>query len=226
MTMLSFQTFPLDEIEQTVAQANGTKEAIRIVSFPVLKDNATVLGIVAELKSSPCEAEETIGRIRISLRSRYGFEPAFITMVQPGQLPQPTPGACDRQAIRLAVLLGTMNEIKTWVADGIAREHLLCPLPEDIKATEKTRASTFKPNTIKSIERWIRHKIHSEYSIPKQLSEMAQSFNELGLSSISQLQIVRDAEKEMAIKIAPTAIWETGTIKNFSEYIFNTYKGK
>jgi|GEM_PF-4944865 hypothetical protein len=224
MTTRYFRTFPLNEIEQTAIQADEAEEGGRIVGFPLLKDEDDVLGIVVEPKCPPPEADRMIERIRTSLISRYGFEPALIVVLHPGQLPQSVSGSYEWQAIRLAVLLGTLGEAKAWVADGIAREHLLCPLQEDTRTAKKDEDSAFRPNTVKSIERWIRNKIHKEYSVPKLQAETARSFNEIGISSISQLQITSDIENALLIKVAPTATWETGTIGKFSEYIFHIYK--
>ena len=225
MTARYFRTAPLNEIEQTAVQASEAEERGRIISFPLVKDGDDVLGIVIEPKCPPSDADRMIERIRASVVSQYGFEPALLVVLSPGQLPQDSSGDDEWQAIRLAVLLGALNETKAWVADGVSREQLLCPLQESTKTAIQDESPAFRPNTIKSIDRWLRNKIHTEYSVPDIQAKTAQSFSEIGINSISQLQIIRDIERTLSIKITPTATWETGTIEEFSKYILQKYRG-
>lgn len=220
----------LDVVEQAAGQADSLLRPQRSVAFPLLTPKSEALGVVVELAVA-CDTvalARLTDRVRHAIRTGSGMDPVLVLVLWPDQIPPPPVSSEARGTIRLAALLETLSEAACWLAEGITRADLCCPIetppPTASSIPSRTLAPAAvpsRPRTARSMERWIRSRLQEIKALPPEAADTAMTLEDLGFGSLAQLQLVRDLEQHFAIKIPPTAPWETGTIANLASFAFD-----
>jgi len=126
-----------------------------------------------------------------------------------------------------------IDQILQYVVDGINAQKLCRPLVpvsyNNAVASAKfglhmEKAQT--PRTAKSVERRIREQLTLAHRISAGAARHAYTFEELGLNSLVQLNLLNELKHIFAIDIPLTATWEVNTIANLSVLIFTIIQEK
>ena len=195
--------YPQD-IEQVVELAHPAVRMGCSAAFPIVRCDGEQVGLVAEidpkkLKGSP---DTLLGPIRNAVAREFNLQLHTVALIPPRTIYKTSSGKIQRRRNRQALQNEELRLLAKWTTT-VKRP------PGQTKVT--------RPDTIRSYL-WSLLEEHPELTLPA-LSDPHMSFRELGLDSVSAVEISGKISEHLGRSLPPTLLFDYPTIHALCEYL-------
>ncbi|WP_238122256.1 MULTISPECIES: AMP-binding protein [unclassified Xanthobacter] len=210
-----------EDIEQSVFSCHPALAQGRAGVFPIEIEGEEQVGIACELTRDGLRdlpADEVLAAIRGAVSRSHSLKAGVIALLRPGSLPRTPSGKVRRFACRQGVADGALRIVARWDAQpgaALAAPALQEPVPWREQLRDQPRA--FRRD---GLRRLIRQEVALLARLaPGELPEASTGFFDLGLDSVALVNIGATLERELALQVKPTLIFEHPTIEALTDYL-------
>jgi acyl-CoA synthetase (AMP-forming)/AMP-acid ligase II/acyl carrier protein len=215
-----------EDIEQSVFSCHPALAQGRAGAFSLELNGEEQVGVVCELTREglrDIDAEDVFRAIRGAVSRNHNLKAAIIALIRPSSLPRTPSGKVRRFACRQGVVSGDLRIVARWDARPGAR----IDLPEVAEQPSWQEQLHRQPKALRkdALRRLIRQEVGLLARLgPGELPDAAAGFFDLGLDSVALVNIGATIERELAVQVGPTLIFEHPTIDALTEHLWGTVR--
>jgi acyl carrier protein len=205
--------YPQD-IEQTVAQSHEGLVTRSGAAFSVESDSQERLVIVHELKRDfQGDVHNIIHQIRVALALNHELDAHAIALILQASLPRTSSGKVQRRQCRQRYLSRDLRVLHHW--ERVSHRKIQLP--------PLTTTGTRTPQSIiqftERIEAAIAEWISEESEIRREQFQSNVPFAEMGLDSLSAVELSHVLEEWLQIELTPIVVWNYPTPAALARYL-------
>lgn len=215
------RNFYPQDIELLVERADDRIRPAGVACFGVSAEGAEGVFVVAELQRVALRAQsfdDLYSEIRSEVSDCLQIDVDRIVLVRPGGVPKTSSGKVQRQRCRESYLRGELPVTHEWTADS----------PAQAKESERDTPNGKPADTEEGIVDWMRTWLKQRRGIKVQAGFRQRSLADLGLDSMSAVEMISDLEKSYGCRGSLDAVelWNHPTIAHFAKYAAKQFSGK
>jgi len=210
--------YPQD-IERTAVEAH---EAVGLgAAFAVAGKRQEKLVVVHQVNREHRKAnfEEVIRAIRTAIVAEHELDPGAIVLIKPVSLPITSSGKVQRQRCCQQYLAGELAVMAQWSAAQAAGEEADAvqtpPEPKFLPAVLQADA----PQLQADLESWLIDWLTVRAELNPGVMQPSTPFAELGIDSLTAVEISQDLEKALELELPPMVIWSCPTCQAMAAYL-------
>lgn len=146
--------YPQD-IEATVETLGDPFRTHSGAAFSLSDDSIAIVQGLDRSKLDPVEMQAAIERIRHAVWDAHGIAPAFVGLVQPGEIAKTSSGKIQRELIRRRLAAGELNLLASWSAPASPQETTEAVPDEPVQAPRQPLAPVASPD-VDALIAWIK----------------------------------------------------------------------
>ncbi len=207
--------YPQD-IEHTVRQAHNAVD--QGAAFSVVEDQQEQLVVVHQIRreSRKADMDEVLQAIRKSIVSEHELDPSHILLIRPVSLPMTTSGKVQRNRCREQFLAGELAVVSEWhVATNDQSIESLSEKPGFLESIP----SFPPPQLSEEVLRWLIQWLTQRANLNPEAMQADTPFAELGIDSLSAVEISQDLDQVLGLQLPPMVIWSFPSSAALSEYL-------
>jgi len=208
--------YPQD-IERTAQQAD---EALELgAAFATGGERGEQLVVVLQLRREfrRVEGDELLRAIRYAIVSEHEIDPHAIVLIQPVSLPITSSGKVQRARCREQFESGELAVCAQWINDSDESMDLN---ELDLEPRFLARLADATPAELKShLEPWLIMWISHRAGLHHGALRPTTSFAELGIDSLTALEISQELDEVLGIRLPPMVIWSSPTPAELADYL-------
>jgi acyl carrier protein len=223
--------YPQD-VERTAQQAHEAVD--QGAAFSVAKDGHEQLVIVHQVNREHRRGDMTavIRAIRAAVVEEHEVDPYAIVLLRPGALPLTSSGKVQRRLCRELFEAGQLEELARSIHSGDCRAVEAAALAAEAGSRSESRPrfldrlESNSPEALaEEIQQWMLAWLASRVDVPAAELSPTAPFTELGMDSLTALELNVEFERVLSIQMPPTAAWSYPTPATLSQYLAATLMG-
>jgi acyl carrier protein len=218
--------YPQD-VERTAQQAH---EAVDLgAAFSITKDGQEQLVVVHQVGREHRRGDmaPVIRAIRAAVVEEHEVDPFAIVLLRPGALPLTSSGKVQRTLCRELFEAGKLDELTRSIHSGELRNGAMAAHEADAVSTGGPPrpkfldhvASHSRESLAAEIQQWMLAWLAARVEVPADERSAMAPFTELGMDSLTALELNVDFEKVLGIQLPPTAAFNYPTPAALSAYL-------
>ena len=224
--------YPQD-VERTAEQAHEAVD--QGAAFSMIKDGQEQLVVVHQIKREHRRGDMApiIRAIRAAVVEEHEVDPYAIVILRPGALPLTSSGKVQRAHCRELFEAGRLEELSRSIHTGECRSGE--GAGPDAEAASRggpprpkflDRIESYSPEALSvEIQQWMLGWLAARVEAPANEFTPTAPFTELGMDSLTALELNVEFERVLGIQLPPTAAWSYPTPKALSAYLAETLLG-
>ena len=215
--------YPQD-IEATVGDAHGALLTNSGAAFSIDTQRGERLVVVHELDRQQRDADidEIIHAIRVTVAMEHEVDVHGIAIIRQASLPRTSSGKVRRNLCRQWFLEGELKLVAQWTRSDVPNAHgcfpVLNPGPPPLTARHMKRLA-------ERIETGLLKWLHQEAGIPRDKLSRETPFAELGLDSLTAVELSHELEHWLGIELTPIVAWNHPTPADLSLFLAQEVAG-
>jgi len=206
------------DIERTVWQAH---EAVDLgAAFSLEVDEREQLVIVHQIHREHRKAnlDEVLRAIRSAIVDYHEIDPHAIVLIRPVSLPITSSGKVQRQRCRDQYLAGQLSVSAEWTKTHDAAE------PADPSLMARPSFLDTLPNVpgarlSADVQEWLLEWLTARANLMSGVMGPATPFAELGIDSLTAVEISQELDKLLGLQLPPMVIWSCPNAEALSQYL-------
>ncbi len=220
--------YPQD-VERTAQQSH---EAVDLgAAFAVGEPGHEELVVVHQVSREHRRGDmaAVIRTIRASVVEEHEVDPLAIVLLRPGALPLTSSGKVQRSRTRELFVAGELDEQERWTCPAEATSAGLAPngaegRPQPPKFLE--RVTSYSPAELTAeVQTWMLGWLAEKVGIAASELSPESTFAELGIDSLTAVELSVEFEKVLGLRLPPAAAWSYPTPAALSRYLAETLLG-
>ena len=194
--------YPQD-IERTATEAH---EAVGMgAAFAVEADRHEQLVVVLQVHREHRKADfdEVLRAIRSAIGEEHEIEPYAIVLIKPVSLPITSSGKVQRSRCRDQYLGDELAVLAQWHSDSTAGGFAPTSPPEFLNRVLETEPARLR----KELESWLIEWLTARAELQPGAMQPATPFAELGIDSLTAVEISQDLDQQLQLQLPPMMIW-------------------
>lgn len=219
--------YPQD-IEHSILQAVGPNLG-QVAAISCTMPQGEALAIVAELSRTTDKSlvPELIRQIRRAIIDQHEVDPRRVTIVRTASIPLTTSGKIQRSAVRQLLAAGSFKVLGNWERTDLRADGSPLPFP-DLPSPDQQNSISFDATSeiAASIETWMMTWLMTRAGVDTDELDPERSLDELGLDSLSAVELSSEFEDWLGFQLTPTAAFEHPTPRKLSLHLATTWVDK
>lgn len=209
------------EIEQTVAGVHPALVQGGTAAFSIDQENAEELVIVQELDRHARneDLEPIVKEIREAISREHELDVAAIVLVRQAQVPRTSSGKVQRQQCKSLYLARELKVIHLWERPSATDS------PNEVQPLVIESNSSLA-ECQQAIEEWMIDWIASRGGEVIESLDRDTPFSEMGLDSISAVELSFELEKQLNVEITPEMAWDHPTPSSLAGTLAESYHSR
>lgn len=221
--------YPQD-IENSILQGAGT-HLDQIAAVSSTMPGGEALAIVAELARTTDKSliPDIIRQIRRVVIDQHEVDPRRVILVRTASIPRTTSGKIQRSAIREMLANNTLKVLGKWERGDLRADGAPLLFPElpcvnqQISVNQQTMAAEQASLFAASIEAWMMSWLMVRAGAEANDLNPERSLDQLGLDSLSTVELSSEIEDWLGLQLTPTAAFEHPTPRKLSCHLANSW---
>ncbi len=204
--------YPQD-IERTAAEAHV---AVGMgAAFAVESDRQEKVVVVHQINREHRKADfdAVIRSVRTAIAQEHELDPQAIVLIKPVSLPITSSGKVQRQRCRDQYLAGELKVVAQWSATPVALG--LAPTPEFLSGILETNPQQLQAD----LESWLVPWLSIRADLNPDAMQPETPFVELGIDSLTAIEISQDLDQLLELQLPPMAIWSSPTCAALATFL-------
>ena len=206
------------DIERTARQAHEALDMSAAFSLEV--DDREQLVVVHQIHREHRKADfdEVLRAIRTAIVDEHEIDPHAIVLIRPVSLPITSSGKVQRQRCREQYLAGQLSVVAEWTNTYNTAE------PADPSLMMRPSFLDRVPNVPSDrlsvdIQEWLVEWLSARANLTRGAMGPTTPFAELGIDSLTAVEISLEIDKLLGLKLPPMVIWSCPHAQALSEYL-------
>ena len=215
--------YPQD-IESTVGGSHEALLANSGAAFSIETQRGERLVVVHELdrQHRDTDIDQVIHRIRVAVAMEHELDVHGIAVIRQASLPRTSSGKVQRNFCRQWFMDGKLKIVAQWTRSDSPNEHGCFPvLNLALPPLTDRQISRLSERIETALLKWL----NQEAGIPREMLSRDTPFAELGLDSLTAVELSHQLEHWLGIELTPIVAWNHPTPATLSVYLAQEIAG-
>jgi len=214
------------DIERTVHQAHEAVDQGIAFSIDGVRQEQLVVVHQIRREFRKNDMDEVLRAIRTAVVSEHELDPQHIVLIRSASLPITSSGKVQRNRCREQFLMGELAVIAEWHApageqpsEGETGDGHLGKAPE-VVPTFLDQLTSHAPQQLSTeVQTWLIHWLTQRASLKPGAMQPSTPFAELGIDSLTAVEISQDLDQALGLELPPMVIWSCPTAEALAAYL-------
>ncbi len=206
------------DIERTAQQAH---EAVDLgAAFSLEVDGREQLAVVHQIHRElrHVDLDEVLRAIRAAIVDEHEIDPHAIVLIRPASLPVTSSGKVQRQRCREHYLADELTIMAQWINPPAAAEPLDFSLTARPSFLDDLQHASVE-HLAADVREWLIAWLAGRASLMPGAMSPATPFAELGIDSLTAVEISQELDQVLGLRLPPMVIWSCPTPEALSHYL-------
>lgn len=217
------------DVERTAQQAHDGVEAGAAFAVPVHGQEQLVIAHQVGRQHRRGDLSAIVRAIRAAVVEEHEIDPYAIVLLRPGALPLTSSGKVQRHRCREMFQAGALDELTRWTQPCEPASGAASRSPDGDAAPRPEFLDNLAAHTVESltplVQRWMLAWLDDHVELASGELTPTAAFTELGMDSLTALELNVEFEQVLGIRLPPAAAWSYPTPAALSQYLAETLLG-